>query len=120
MKENIAFHYLYRDGANYKTWNYIVFTNPSEMDIKAVEERLRNAFESKELFIADQVRVPEVFSYLQSTVTHDDHCYHEFASLEVIEEPNNDLYSRPILGFVEEVEQQSRKGWRAFDPQDKV
>lgn len=120
MSQNVVFSYLYRDAANNKAWSRLVLTNPSNMSINEVEERLRLVLESENLFVADQVRVQEVFHYLSADVTEDDHSYHEFESVESTEEAPNDVYGRSISQFVEEVEAVARTGWRIFDPEERM
>jgi hypothetical protein len=55
---NTRFECLYRDGSNYKEWGEIVLAGaPSD----GLTLRLTRSLESTEFFIADQIRVPEVF-----------------------------------------------------------
>jgi hypothetical protein len=50
--------------------------------------------------------------------TSDDHCFHEFDSVEATLEVPNDSYSRSISQFISEVNMEARHGWRAFDPHE--
>lgn len=111
---NTRLHYLYRDGSNYKSWGDVTF---SGSDVANATERLRAAFDGGEFFIANQVRIPERFfdGWPQYA---DDHCFHEFDSLEVTEELADDLSSRSIGQFVSEVEEAGKAGWRVFDPEE--
>lgn len=118
MNGNVEFSYLYRDAANYKAWSSVVFANPSNVNLEEIERQLRRVFDGEELFIAAQVRLPEVFLYIHGVVTKDDHCYHEFDSVRITEEVPNDLYNRSIWQFIEEVEEKARSGWQAFDPKE--
>lgn len=120
MSENIKFTYLYRDAANYKIWNDIVFANPFRVSVEEIESRLRRNFEGEELFVADQIRLPELFPYLSGSVNDNDHCYHEFESVEITTERPNDVHGRSIRRFVEEVENKARSGWQVFDPRERV
>lgn len=117
MHSNAEFNYLYRDAGNFKSWNSIIFANPSAMSLEEAEEWIRHSFDSYELFIAHQIRIPEVFLFLKSEPTEDDHCFHEFASIKTTTDTPNDMYSRSVAEFVKEVEDVARHGWRAFDPQ---
>ena len=119
MNGNVKFAYLYRDAANYKAWNSVVFVNSSDLNLEDIEGQLRRSFDSGELFIAGQVRVPEVFSYIHGAVTKTDHCYHEFDSVQVSEEVPNDVYGRSIWKFIQEVEGEARAGWQVFDPNER-
>jgi len=58
---NIKLHYLYRDGSNYKKWADIVFLNPDNLPAEVVTRGLREGFLEDGIFIAHQVRIPEVF-----------------------------------------------------------
>jgi hypothetical protein len=71
--DNVEFIYLYRDGGNYKKWGRVVFSNPDGMGSDSVEERLRQGFLQDGLFIASQIRVPEVFLYAGGEFSFDDH-----------------------------------------------
>ncbi len=117
MHSNAVFEYLYRDAGNYKFWNSIIFANPSAMSLEKAEERIRCSFDSHDLFIAHQIRIPEVFLFLNGEPTEDDHCFHEFASIKPTTDTPNDMYSRSAAEFVKEIENVARHGWRAFDPQ---
>jgi hypothetical protein len=117
---NIKFHYLYRDASNYKKWSDVVFSNGEGLPPDAVTEALRNAFSGGVLFTASQIRVPEVFLFSEYHLTPDDHCFHEFYSVEATSDVANDSHGRSIREFVAEVATEARRGWAAFDPQDLV
>lgn len=61
---NIKFVYLYRDGANYKSWGDVIFTNPNKLVLGEIENRLIDALLPNKLFIAHQVSIPEKFLFL--------------------------------------------------------
>jgi hypothetical protein len=113
---NIEFSYRYRDGANFKKLGSVVFSNPEQLDPGMIEATLRQAFWDS-LFIAHQVRVPEVFLYLDGPFAFDDHCYHEFVAVQTGDKPPSDKYDRTITEFLSEVEG-LRGRWREFDPHD--
>ena len=115
---NIKLQYLYRDASNYKKWAEVVFSNDEGLSIDAVTKALRDGFSDDALFIAHQVRVPEVFLFAEYHLTPDDHCFHEFYSVEVTSDLPNDAFSRSISQFVTEVATEGQRGWIAFDPQD--
>jgi hypothetical protein len=117
---NIKFHYLYRDGSNYKKWADIVFLNPDNLPTGVVAKGLRKAFLENGIFIAHQVRIPEVFLAAEDQLTFDDHCFHEFASVENTSDTPNDPCRRSIREFMEEVAREAKRGWRAFDPRDRL
>lgn len=113
---NVEFNYLYRDGGNYKKFGRMVFSNPEQLSSEALETELRRVFWQDDLFIANQIRVPEVFLYSDGKFSFDDHCYHEFSGLRATEEPANDKHNRSISEFLAEVTDQ--RGWKVFDPYD--
>ena len=109
----IKFNYLYRDGGNYKNWADVTFFNPDNLSVGMLSKGFVAAFDDN-LFIAHQVRVPEVFAFPDGTVTEDDHCYHEFDSVEITEDIPDDVFGRSIGEFLAEVEAAAANGWRAF------
>jgi hypothetical protein len=115
---NVEFSYLYRDGGNYKRFGRVVFSDPEQISCGAIIGALTEAFLEEGLFIADQVRVPEVFLFANGELSFDDHCYHEFDAVRATEKEPNDLHMRTISEFVSEVTEQGRRGWRVFDPYD--
>lgn len=119
MINNVRFHYLYRDGSNYKKWADIVFSNLDDLLTDIVAKGLRSAFLEDGLFIAHQVRVPEIFLAAEDHPTSDDHCFHEFDTVQSTFDVPNDVYGRSISGFMTEVSNEAMRGWRAFDPQDR-
>jgi hypothetical protein len=112
---NIKFNYLYRDGANYKSWGDVVFTNPDQLSVNEVEKRLVSVFLPDKLFVASQISIPEKFLFLERKFTKNDHCYHEFDSVELCQENSTDSLNRSITDFLKEVELIARQGWKAFD-----
>jgi hypothetical protein len=117
---NIKFHYLYRDGSNYKKWADIVFSNADDLPTETVTRGLREAFLEDGIFIAHQVDIPEVFLASEDQLTPDDHCFHEFDSVATTSDAPNDPRGRSIREFMAEVAKEARHGWRAFDPQDRL
>lgn len=107
---NTLFNYRYCDASGYSSWDEIVFEGKYDGALLA---RLQAAFESTEFFIADQVRVPELFF---ETSSADDHCFHTFHRMEPTEDAASDRHGRSIEEFVAEVEAAAARGWRIFDP----
>lgn len=115
---NIEFTYIYRDGSNYKKSGRVVFSNPDQLTCTSVERDLRLAFLSDGLFIARQVRIPDVFLYLQGPFSFDDHCYHEFGGIQSTTEEPTDEHDRSIRNFIVEASHEAKRGWQEFDPYD--
>ena len=116
MPVNVKFNYLYRDAGNYKCWGSVVFANPDKMTVQKIEKRLKTSLFQRELFIASQIAVPQVFLYAENNAKQDDHCFHEFESVELTKQKPNDLLNRTIKHLVEQIEEESNKGWLAFIP----
>lgn len=114
------FTYLYRDAGNSKAWGEVLFSNRNELSLTDIDTRLRKAFDMGCLFIADQIQIPEIFLYANGDVIAEDHCFHELYSIELSTDRPTDVNQRSIGFFVEQVEKESRRGWRAFNPCDKV
>jgi hypothetical protein len=111
----VRFNYLYRDGANFKKWGEVVFSNPKEISPPNIEARLLRAFLPDSQFVASQIGIPEVFLFLASKMTTYDHCFHEFDSIEFCQETPTDVHNRSIDMFLADVEKIALKGWVAFD-----
>lgn len=109
---NTRFEYLYRNASNYKQWGAVVFSGVAN---EAIERRLAATLESFEYFIADQVRVPELF-FQDGLAPDEDQCWHEFSGLELTTEEPTDVLARSIEAFVAECEVAARAGWKKFDP----
>lgn len=115
---NLEFSYLYRDGGNYKKRGRVIFSNREGLNIDLATKKLLQAFLPDGLFIARQARVPEVFLYKDRKFTDDDHCYHEFDTLESTNEAANDEQCRSITEFLDEVAREARQGWRTLESDD--
>lgn len=116
---NIKFNYMYRDGSNFKAWSSIVFSNPENLTVEALTGDLSDAFETDGLFIAQQVRLPEVFLYENGDAHSDDHCFHEFSEVEDSFEIPSDQHGRSISQFLCEVQRAAKWGWLTFEPNDR-
>lgn len=115
-EKNTALIYLYRDAANYKEWGRVVFEGAVDDELR---KRAEAAFESSEDFVADAVRVPELFPYLGDDEDFDeryDHGWHEFHEFELTDEPTTDEAGRSIGEFVAQVEEAASGGWKVSDP----
>lgn len=113
--ENIKFNYLYRDGANFKSWGEVVFKNPKHLALEEIESRLVDAFLPDKIFVAHQISIPEKFLFADGKFSKFDHCYHEFDSVEICQENSTDGLGRSINDFLKVVEQVSKQGWESFD-----
>ena len=106
MNNNIEFTYLYRDADNYKSWGNVIFSNSEKISILEIELEMRNLLIDNEFFIASKIRVPEVFLYDNNKLTLSDHSFHEFYSLKYTNKEPNDIFNRPFMKFLAELEKQ--------------
>ena len=120
MNNFIKFNYLYRDGGNYKSWGEVIFTNPNHLTLQEIDKCLRLAFDQEIFFIASQVSIPEVFLYGNTSLNEDDHCFHEYDSVELINELLSSFPQKSISQFLEQVKHISKSGWQAFNPIDEI
>lgn len=120
MNSIIRFNYLYRDASNYKECGFVDFANPEKLTLNEIEQSLRKNFEEGELFIAHQIEIPELFFYATEPITEDDHCYHEFGSLEKIDTAASETPLRSISEFINTIERSARTGWKSFNPADRL
>jgi len=90
--DNLEFRYMYRDGGNYKKSGRVIFSNPERLTSASVAQELQRSFIWGDLFIAAQIRLPEVFLYAGGSFSYDDHCYHEFDVVESTPDAASDAH----------------------------
>ena len=117
---NIKFNYLYRDGNNFKSWGEVIFSNPENLTINEIKERLLASFLTDKQFIASQILIPEKFLFANGTFVKHDHCYHEFDCVEICQEDTTDDLERSCNEFLRVVELAAKHGWKAFDVLDRT
>jgi hypothetical protein len=82
---NITFKYLYRDGANHKNYNEIIFSNPISRNLQEIEKLVQEKLIDGKWFYCKEWNVPDIhfkeFAY-DSEIDVD---WHEF---EAVEETN--------------------------------
>jgi len=118
--DNTKFNYLYRDAGNYKKWGSVVFANPDGLTLDSIRWALQSAFLQDGLFIAEQIRLRDVFFFAEGNTTSDDHCFHEFDGVEATLEVPHDKHSRTIGQFIVECQREAKRGWMAFDCHDRA
>jgi hypothetical protein len=84
---NIRFNYLYRDGGNYKQYGSFVFSNPHHRASREVEQSIRSALIDGEFFNVSQWQLPDLRE--QEWDDELDHDWHEFESVQEIEDDGN-------------------------------
>ncbi len=117
--KNIRFNYLYRDASNFKKWGCIVFSNPQELTPAQILDQITKAIPDS-LFIADQIRLPELFIYNEEPMNPDDHCFHEFFNVEESDKDADDPHCRTITNFIAELEGEQQSGWCVYDPWERA
>jgi hypothetical protein len=98
---HIAIDYIYRDAGNYKQWNRVIFANPTALNAKDLEVRIRSRLISGMFFEARVVRLEELFVHKFDPDL--DHGWHEIDSVWATEEGPNDLFGRTIEEFMGEL-----------------
>jgi hypothetical protein len=58
---NIIFHYCYRDAANYKNHNAIVFSNPDNIPLSQIKSAIHAALIDEEYFYHEAFGLPPLF-----------------------------------------------------------
>ena len=118
--DNIKFKYLYRDASNFKKSADVVVANPYHLSLGAASEAIRNVLWAEDLFVAHQVRVPEVFLFAKGDISSDDHCFHEYYGVEESDQTPSDKYGRTASEFISEIITEAKNGWRVFDPLERM
>ncbi|MGY6742913.1 MAG: hypothetical protein ACXIUQ_09280 [Cecembia sp.] len=97
---NLKLNYLYRDGANYKQFGYVVFANPDFLTPRKASEQLRQKLISNEFFVPQDWKLPRLqYHPYDPEIDHD---YHEFECFEWTAEEVTD--GRKVEEFLEEIE----------------
>lgn len=92
MSEVIRFNYLYRDSENWKKFGSKKFSNPDQLTIQEIEQKIRENLIDQEYFYPDKVGIKK-FKFHRYL---DDYSWYEFQSVEVlvnIDMPQKELKS---------------------------
>lgn len=112
---NTQINYLYRDGANHKKPGHVVLAGLPAIGLKAFEAALKEVLDDGEYFIADQIKVPEVFLWAGGyKLNEDDHSWHVFSDAEETADKATD--ERTPEEFLASVSAAKAEGWKEFDP----
>jgi len=80
LKNSIKFCYRYRDYANYKKYNEVVFPNPNNRPIEELNQFIKEHLFEDKLFYTVEWELPDLhFDDLDPDL---DHFVHEFDSVE--------------------------------------
>jgi len=92
---NVQVNYLYRDGANYKQFGNVVFSNKTEIPITEIERSIKTALISEQYFYVNEWQFPDL--HFDKWDNELDHTWHEFES---IEETNAEAKDGDIVDFL--------------------
>jgi hypothetical protein len=81
---NIKFNYLYRDGANYKNFGFVVFENPDEISLELLANIIQSKLIDETWFYANQWHLPILYLVIFNFEL--DPTWHEFESIEYTNE----------------------------------
>lgn len=85
---NIQFNYMYRDGANYKQFGNVVFTNTQQLSIDYINKRISEKLIDSLWFYAGQWGLKDLHHFDWDEEI--DHMLHEYEDVELTnEEPTN-------------------------------
>ena len=99
---NVKFHYLYRDGANYKQYNFEVFSNNDGLLIEEIESHIKSALIEDSWFYTDKWRLKDIHLYNWDESI--DHRWHEF---DFVENTNEMATVGDIPDFIKLINNQS-------------
>ena len=85
MIEVIRFNYLYRDSGNYKKFGIKRFSNPEQLPIEEITQRLIQNLIDGSYFYPEQVGIKK-FKFHRHT---DDTSWYEFESIEILDSPDH-------------------------------
>ena len=96
---NIKLCYMYRDYANYKNYNEIIFSNPDIFSLEQIDATLRTYLLDGEYFYVSRWGIKDLhFDRYDDEI---DHAFHEYLGVELTEEmPTVQL---TISGLLEKV-----------------
>ncbi|PTR00063.1 hypothetical protein C8P68_102894 [Mucilaginibacter yixingensis] len=81
---NIKLSYFYRDSANYKVFNNVIFFNDQGLDLVSVEDIIKSKLIDQTWFYPGEWHLPDLFSgYFDPNI---DPAWHEFESLDYSDE----------------------------------
>lgn len=84
MSEVVRFNYLHRDSGNWKKFGSKLFSNPEQVTIEEIAQKIRENLIDQEYFYPDQVGIKK-FKFHRYK---DDCSWYEFESVEILENTN--------------------------------
>jgi len=97
MSEVIRFNYLHRNSGNWKKFGSKLFSNPEQLTIEEIEQKIRQNLIDQAYFYPDQVGIKK-FKFHRYL---DEYSWYEFESVEILEnnEPRKKVI-KPISDFI--------------------
>jgi hypothetical protein len=96
MPELIQFNYLHRDSGNWKTFGHKLFSNPEQLSLAEIDQRIRQHLIDTEFFYPDKVEIKK-FRFHRFL---DDYSWYEFESVEVVEKSKLKSQKPSISDFI--------------------
>lgn len=84
MCEVIRFNYLHRDSSNWKKFGSKLFSNPEQLTIEEIDQKIRKNLIDQEYFYPNQVGIKK-FKFHRYL---DDYSWYEFESVEIMGNAN--------------------------------
>lgn len=97
---NLKMNYMYRDGANYKQFGYVIFKKASFLTPNQASQKLKEKLISNEFFIPQDWGLPRLQKYAYDPEI--DHEWHEFESFEWTDEDVTD--NRDLSSFLDKIQ----------------
>ncbi|MFC3414680.1 hypothetical protein [Algoriphagus hitonicola] len=97
---NLKLNYMYRDGANYKQFGWVIFANPGFLCPRRAAEQFKEKLIYGEYFVPQDWGLARLQKYAYDPEI--DHEWHEFENFEWTEEDATD--EREISRFLNEIE----------------
>ena len=95
---NIKFHYLYRDGANFKQHHFEVFLNNHNFSLDAINQSISSKLIDGECFYANEWDLKDLHLFIWDNEI--DHNWHEF---EYVEETLDEATRGDILDLIKRI-----------------
>ena len=87
MANNIKFSYLYRDSSNYKNYSFLVFPNPSNVELSKLSSLIQSKLIDNTWFYVNEWKLPDLRSKVWDN--NNDPTWHEFENVEYTEDQQN-------------------------------
>lgn len=100
MSEVIRFKYLHRDSGNWKKFGSKRFSNPEQLTLVEIEQKIRQNLIDQEYFYPDQVGIKK-FKFHRCL---DDYSWYEFESIEILDTDSPKKELKSISEFLLQLE----------------